>query len=60
MRRNEGIREVWKSNFETVMNVSMGIRIHEERPHTQGRLERGEILKAIRKLKVGKAPWLGW
>ncbi len=27
-----------------------------ERPHTQGRVERSEVLKAIRKLKLGKAP----
>ncbi len=27
-----------------------------ERPHTQGRLERSEILEAIRKLKLGQAP----
>ncbi len=34
----------------------MGIKIHEEWPHTQGRLERSEIREAIRKLKLGKAP----
>ncbi len=40
---------------------TMGIKIHEEQPHTQGRLERGEILEAIRQLKFGKAsPWLRW
>ncbi len=59
MIRNEEIREVWKSHFEKVMNESMGgrvevtttgIKTHEERPHTQGRLEWGEILEAIRKL----------
>ncbi len=27
-----------------------------ERPHTPGRLERGEIMEAIRKLKLGKVP----
>ncbi len=36
--------------------TTMGIKIHEERPHTQGRLERSEIMEAIRKLKLGKAP----
>ncbi len=63
--KNEEIREVWKSHFEKVMNenmggraevTTMGIKIHEERPHAQGRLERGEIVEAIRKLKLGKAP----
>ncbi len=61
--KNEEIREVWKSNFEKVINESMrgraevttmGIKMHEEWPHTQGRLERGEIVEAIRKLKLGK------
>ncbi len=33
----------------------MGIKIHEERPHTQGRLERSDIMEAIRKLKFCKA-----
>ncbi len=55
--KNEEIREVWKGHFEKVMNESMGgraevttmgIKIHEERPHTQERLERGEIIEAIR------------
>ncbi len=64
LRRNEEIREVWKSHFEKVMNESMGgraevntvgIKIHEERPHTQRRLEQSEIMEAIRKLKLGKA-----
>ncbi len=63
--KNEEIREVWKSHFEKVMNESMGGRaevtavgmlIRGERPHTQGRLERSEIMEAIRKLKLGKAP----
>ncbi len=36
----------------------MGIKIREERPHTQGRLERSEMMEAIRKLKLGKAPGL--
>ncbi len=36
---------------------SVAIRIHEEWPHTQGRLERGEIRK-IGKLKMGKFPGL--
>ncbi len=49
VRRNEGVREVWKNHFENVMNegmggraevTTMGIKIHDERPHTQGRLER--------------------
>ncbi len=65
VRRNEEIREVWKSHFEKVMNESMGgraevttmgIKIHEERPHTQGRLKQSEVMEAIRKLKLGKAP----
>ncbi len=65
VRRNEEIREVWKSHSEKVMNESMGgraevttmgIKIHEERPHTQGRLEWSEIMEAIRKLKLRKAP----
>jgi len=65
VRRNEEIREVWKSHFEKVMNESMGgraevntmgIKVHKERPQTQGRLERSEIMEAIRKLKLGKAP----
>ncbi len=34
---------------------SMGIKVHEEQPHPPGKLERDEVLKAIRKLKVGKA-----
>ncbi len=38
--------------------ITMGIKIHDERPHTQGRLERSEIMEAIRKLKFGKAPGL--
>ncbi len=62
--KNEEIREVWKSHVEKVMNESMGgraevttmgIKIHEEQPHAQGRLERGEIVEAIKKLKLGKA-----
>ncbi len=62
--KNEEIRKVWKSHFERMMNESMGgraevttmgIKIHEERPHAQGRLEWGEIVEAIRKLKLGKA-----
>ncbi len=36
--------------------TTMGVKIHEGWPHTQGRLERDEILEAIRKLKVEKAP----
>ena len=65
VRRNEEIREVWKSHFEKVMNESMGgraevntmgIKVHKERPQTRGRLERSEIMEAIRKLKLGKAP----
>ncbi len=65
VRRSEEIREVWKSHFEKVMNDSMGgraevttrgIKMHIEKPHTQGRLERSKIMEAIRKLKVGKAP----
>ncbi len=31
--------------------TTMGIKIHEQKPHTEGKLERGEILEAIRKLK---------
>ncbi len=63
--KNEEIREVWKSHFKNVMNESMGgraevttmgIKIHDERPHAQGRLDQGEIVKAIKKLKLGKAP----
>ncbi len=38
--------------------TTMGIKIHEERPHTQGRVEQSEIMEAIRKLKLGKAPGL--
>ncbi len=30
--------------------------VEEQRPHVQGRLERGEIMEAKRKLKLGKAP----
>ncbi len=65
VRRNEEVREVWKNNFEMVMNegmrgrakvTTMGIKIHDERPHTQGKLERSEIMGAKRKLKLGKAP----
>ncbi len=65
VRRNGEVREVWKNHFEKVMNVgmggraevtTMGIKIHDERPHTQGRLERSEIMGAIRKLKLGKGP----
>ncbi len=65
VRRNEEIREVWKSHFEKVMNegmggraevTTMGIKIHEEWPHAQGILERSEIVEAIRKLKLGKVP----
>ncbi len=65
VRRNEEVREVWKNHFEKVMNegmggraevTTMGIKIHDERPHTQGTLERSEIMEAIRKLKSGKAP----
>ncbi len=60
VRRNEEIREVWKNHFEKVVNegvggraevTAMGIKIHDERPHTQGRLDRNEIMEAIRKLK---------
>ncbi len=63
--KNKEIREVWKSPFEKAMNEStggraevttMGIKIHEEQPHTQGRLERGDIMEVIRKLKSGKTP----
>ncbi len=36
--------------------TTMGTKIHEERPHTQERLKRGDIMAAIRKLKLGKAP----
>ncbi len=65
VRRNEEIREVWKIHFEEMMNESMGgraevttmgIKINEEWPHAQGRVVRGEIVEAIRKLKLGKAP----
>ncbi len=65
VRRNEDIREVWKSHFEKVMKESMGgraevttmgIKVHEERPQTQGKLERSGIMEAVRKLKLGKAP----
>ncbi len=65
VRRNEEIREVWKSHFEMVMNESMGgraevttrgINIYKEQPQTQGRMERSEIIETIRKLKIGKAP----
>ncbi len=65
VEKNEEIREVQKSRFEKVMNESMGGRaevttvgvgIHGEWPHTQGRLERSEVMEAIRKLKLGKAP----
>ncbi len=65
MGKNEEMREVWKSHFEKVMNESMGGRaevtavgmsICGERPRTQGRLEQSEVLEAIRKLKLGKAP----
>ncbi len=38
--------------------TTMGIKIHDKRPHTQGRLEQSEIMEAIRKLKLGKAPGL--
>ncbi len=36
--------------------TAMGMLIHGERPHTQGRVERSEVLEAMRKLKLGKAP----
>ncbi len=64
MKRNEEIREVWKNHFEKVIIEGMGgraevttmvIKIHDEQPHTQGRLEWSEIKEAIRKLKLDKA-----
>ncbi len=36
--------------------TAVGMLIRGEWPHTQGRLERSEVLEAIRKLKLGKAP----
>ncbi len=36
--------------------TAVGMLIRGERPHTQGRLERSEVVEAIRKLKLGKAP----
>ncbi len=53
------------SHYEKVMNASMGgraeatsmgIKIHEEQLHPQGKSEQGEIIEAERKLKVGKVP----
>ncbi len=38
--------------------TTRGIKIHEEQSHAQGRLEQGEIMEAISKLKLGKAPGL--
>ncbi len=38
--------------------TTRGIKMHKEQPHTQGRLERSEIIEAIRKLIIGKAPGL--
>ncbi len=38
--------------------TTMGIKIHKEWPQTQGRLERSEIMEAIRKLRLGKVPGL--
>ncbi len=35
---------------------TMGIKVHKERPQTQGRLEWSEIMESVRKLNLGKAP----
>ncbi len=65
MGNKEEMREVWKNHFEKVMNESLGGRaevtsvgmlIRGDWPHTQGRLEQSEVMEAIRKLKLGKAP----
>lgn len=36
--------------------TSMGIKVHERQSYPWEEVERSEVLKAIRQLKVGKAP----
>lgn len=55
-------QKVWKQHLE-LMNESVGGRVEMTSVgikinvvHTQGRLERGEIEEAMKRLKVGKAP----
>lgn len=56
--------EVWKINFESLMNVSgkgrakdtyMGVQIVIGWPHPQEEVERSEMGEAVKKFKTGRA-----
>lgn len=53
-------QKIWKQHLESMGGrteiTSVGIKINVVQPNTQGRLERGKIEEAMKRLKVGKAP----